>query len=340
MCNQAPLRVSNTAQATSSPAKAPLAIQQMPGTTLAKVDNADGSLAAIGALIRYSNNQAYFVLQHIDESLSRKAVIVSTPDINEPLNLRIDAVEENLPMRSHLPMYIQVHHNAPERLILEHLIDNLAETTLGRQNLELKKNVTIDLFDSDTDAYIRDRAGFFVSDRQQFRELTFQTSEALPVLKADETVLVQKFQTKEFQDLIDYDNTLSPQTRPDFLEYLSTKCKIYVAKPKNAKKLAEDDEEDKEKLNIHGYIVIGGENARILALYAQNQQIANTLLNTYIKEAKPKTVTFCAIREHWGHLISLPHTTERQIYRRHTRAVPSNVKWERIFAVNIGMNLF
>lgn len=87
-------------------------------------------------------------------------------------------------------MYIQVHHNAPERLILEHLIDNLAETTLGRQNLELKKNVTIDLFDSDSDAFVRDRAGFFVSDRQQFRELTVQTVEALPLLKQDQSKLL------------------------------------------------------------------------------------------------------------------------------------------------------
>lgn len=119
--------------------------------------------------------------------MRRKAVLVSTPDINEPLNLRIDKIQDSLPSRSHLPMYIQVHHNAPERLILEHLIDNLAETTLGRQNLELKKNVTIDLFDADTDDYLRDRAGFFVTDRQQFHQLTVQASEALKVLGVDKS---------------------------------------------------------------------------------------------------------------------------------------------------------
>lgn len=40
MCNQAPMRIAESAP--SEPAKAPLPIQQIPGTTLAKVDNKDG----------------------------------------------------------------------------------------------------------------------------------------------------------------------------------------------------------------------------------------------------------------------------------------------------------
>lgn len=146
-----------------------------------------GTLAAFGALVRCSNNQAYFIIEHLDETLTHKAVVVSTPDANEPLNLRIDEVHDTLPPRSHLPMYVQVHHNPPERLIIEHLVDNLAETTMGRHNLELKKNITIDLFDSDNNPFLRDRAGFFVTDRQQFRQLLIQASEALTVLKDDDS---------------------------------------------------------------------------------------------------------------------------------------------------------
>ena len=37
---------------------------------------------------------------------------------------------------------------------------------LGNTNLELRKNVTIDLFDSDSDAFIRDNAGFIITDRK------------------------------------------------------------------------------------------------------------------------------------------------------------------------------
>lgn len=51
-----------------------------------------GKLAAIGALVRYSNNQAYFVLQHLDPPLGQKAVTVVTPDENAPLNLKVEKV--------------------------------------------------------------------------------------------------------------------------------------------------------------------------------------------------------------------------------------------------------
>jgi hypothetical protein len=41
MCNATPLRIA-AVQASSEPAKAPFPIQQIPGATLAKVENSDG----------------------------------------------------------------------------------------------------------------------------------------------------------------------------------------------------------------------------------------------------------------------------------------------------------
>lgn len=80
---------------------------------------------------------------------------------------------------------MQVFHNHPERLILEHLIDNLAESMLGVTNLELKKNITIDVFDSDSDTHLRDSAGFIVTDRLQFEQVTVASKELLAVLESD-----------------------------------------------------------------------------------------------------------------------------------------------------------
>jgi hypothetical protein len=74
-------------------------------------------------------------------------------------------------------MYVQVHWNPEERLVIEHLLDNLAEATLGRRTLELKKNITIDIFDSDSDAFLRDCAGFFVSDRLQLHQITVDAAQ-------------------------------------------------------------------------------------------------------------------------------------------------------------------
>lgn len=81
-------------------------------------------------------------------------------------------------------MYIQVHFNPDERLVLEHLVDKLAEETLGRNNLELKRNLTIDVFDSDRNAFLRDNAGFFVADRMRLHQITVSTKEALGALRA------------------------------------------------------------------------------------------------------------------------------------------------------------
>lgn len=82
-----------------------------------------------------------------------------------------------------MPTYIQVHHNPYERLVVEHLIDNLAENTLGRYNLELKKNITMDVFDSDGDAFLRDNAGFIVTDRLQLHQITVDARQTLRVLR-------------------------------------------------------------------------------------------------------------------------------------------------------------
>jgi hypothetical protein len=87
-------------------------------------------------------------------------------------------------------MYIQVHWNPAERLLLEHLIDNLAENTLGRRNLELKKNCTIDVFDSDGDAFLRDNAGFFVADRLQLHQITVDAQQMLRLIQPTKSEFV------------------------------------------------------------------------------------------------------------------------------------------------------
>ena len=105
---------------------------------------------------------------------------------------KIDSVEDHLPDLRLQRVYVQVHHNAPQRLIVEHLVDHLAETTLGRTNLELKKNVTIDIFDSDADWGLRDNAGFIVTDRLQLHQISLDSDELLKVLKPSKGILLTR----------------------------------------------------------------------------------------------------------------------------------------------------
>jgi hypothetical protein len=313
----------------SVPAQSPLATKQMPGTTTARVQDPSGKFIAVGSLVRDTNNQAYFKLDHLDSRFSQKAVIVSTPDENAPLNLKIDAIFDALPDRTFLPMYIQVHHNPAERLVIEHLVDNLTETTLGRPNLELKKNVTIDLFDSDGDAFLRDNAGFIVADKLQLHQVTVDAKDLLKVIQPDRTVKIEEVNNeKGRQSLLDYDGTLSSHNRAEFLRFLYGQAKVYAAKKGG------------NDTNLSGYIAVSRTDQRVLCLYAECDAVAEALLEYHLRQSRAKNAIFCTTRDHWLKLSALGSLKSRAIYRRHTRSVPTNVKWEHIFAVNVGMNLF
>ncbi|KAH7704225.1 Protein C01B10.11 [Aphelenchoides avenae] len=313
----------------SVPAQCHLAVQQIPSSVVASVEDGDGKLAAIGALVRYSNNQAYFVLQHLDPPLGQKAVTVVTPDENAPLNLKVEKVFDLIPDRTFMPMYVQVHHNPAERLVLEHLVDNLTETALGRANLELKKNVTIDLFDSDSDAFLRDSVGFMVSDKLQLHLITVDAKQLLQALQPDRAVKVEEVTTaKGRQALVDFDGTLSSHNRIEFLQFLYANSKVYAARKGG------------NDATLVGYVTISKTDNRVLGLYAESECVAEALLEHHLRRSNAKNAVLCTCRDQWTKLSALESMKSRPIYRRHTRAVPSNIKWERIFAINVGMNLF
>lgn len=330
----------------SVPAQSPLPIQQIPRTTLAKIEDKQGKLAAIGALVRYSTNQAYFILQHVDSALSKKAVTIYTPDEVTPLNFRIDSIEDALPDRTFMPMYIQVHHNPDHRLVIEHLIDNLAENTLGRQNLELKKNITIDVFDSDGDEYLRDYAGFMVTDRLQLHQITVDAQQMLRVLQPASDVKVEEItEQKGREQLQEYDGTLSAHNRAEFLDFLYSQSKVYMARWTGAASGKENVDQSNSQQpaltsNVAGYICVSRADQRVLCLYAESDGVADALFAHHLKQSRAKNAIFCSSRNHWAKLQTLGSFNSRVIYRRHTRGVPSNVKWDRIFAINVGMNLF
>lgn len=171
-------------------------------------------------------------------------------------------------------MYIQVHYNPEERLVLEHLVDQLAESTLGRYNLELRKNLTIDVFDSDRDQFLRDNAGFIVADRMRFQQITFQAKEALAALKPSNGPIHWDFYsyiyffidvsislvTDDFSELAEFDATISNHNRSDFLKFIFAKNKVYSANWSNAKidkeEMAVKEQEDIQKgSTVAGYLV-------------------------------------------------------------------------------------
>jgi len=334
------------------PAQSPLPVQQIPKATAAKIEDSHGKLVAIGALIRYTNSQAYFVLQHLDNVLGKKAITVFTPDEAQPFSLRVKNIFDQPPDRTFLPMYIRVHFNPEERLPVEHLLDLLAHKTLGNFNLELRKNITIDMFDSEGDAFLRDKAGFIVSDRMRLEQATVDKKEFLSVLKPEKDVIVAEVTKKsEWDELLEYDATLSSHQRSEFLKFLFSKNKVFAARWTNDKLPEkkgggeEAEGEAKKRIKIAGYMIVSqnipsSADQQMFCLYASGKAIAEALVKAHLSQTKAKNLVFCTALSQWDKVRALKSFKRRPIYRRHTRTIPPNVKWEQIFALNIGMNLF
>uniref|UniRef100_A0AC34F7T6 Uncharacterized protein n=1 Tax=Panagrolaimus sp. ES5 TaxID=591445 RepID=A0AC34F7T6_9BILA len=328
--SSSPTTITTSAQA--QPVQSPFPFNQLPGATLAQINSQDGKIAALAAIVRFAQNQGYFIYQHVEKSLSKKAI---TLDCTDAVNgkFKIDTIDDKLPDRRLERIYIQVHHNAPQRLIVEHLVDHLAETTLGRTNLELKKNVTIDIFDSDADWGLRDNAGFIVTDRLQLHQISVDSDEMLKMLKPakDVTITALKLTNeKDIDDILHFDKTLSNHNRASFLKYLYSQTIVYIARREN----------DEGAVVVVGYIVSSKADHHVLALYADSQQIADALMAHQMIQSRAKKAIFCAPRSQWRKLSTLISLKSRAIYRRHTRHVPPNIKWDRIFAFNAGLNLF
>uniref|UniRef100_A0A7E4URX7 N-acetyltransferase domain-containing protein n=1 Tax=Panagrellus redivivus TaxID=6233 RepID=A0A7E4URX7_PANRE len=325
-----PTSVARSAQA--QPVTSPFLFKQLPGTNVAQVHTPEGKMAALAAILRFSTNQGYFIFQHVDPFLAKKAITLDTLDAVNG-QFKVESIEDQLPDRRFQRIYIQVHHNAPQRLLVEHLVDHLAETTLGNTNLELKKNVTIDVFDSDGDWGLRDNAGFIVTDRLQLHQISVDSDELLKVLKPAKDISITAYNTassKDQDDVLDFDSTLSNHNRADFLAFLFSQCTVYVARRTN----------EENAVVVVGYIVASKTDYRILSLYAEDQGIADGLLVHHLTQSRAKKAILCTPRAQWRKLSTLYSLKSRAIYRRHTRSVPSNVKWERIYAFNAGLNLF
>ncbi|KAL3104940.1 hypothetical protein niasHT_028472 [Heterodera trifolii] len=288
----------------SMPAKCPLPVRSIPRGTSASIEDQNGKLVAHCVLVQCTKGQAYLIVQQMDAVVAPKAVTLCVPDMDKPFDLKISTISDVHPNRMHMPMYIQVHYNPEQRYPLEHLVDLLAETVLGRYNFELRKNLTIDLFDSAANAAIRDGAGFIVSDRHRFQQISVGAKQARAVLAPTNEVLISLV-SDDHSELLKYDASLSNHQRADFLNFLIKECKnVLVAHWSPAKLAADAKEKDKENEKesegkaeqkgekeeavntVAGYLIASSE--RVLCLYAENSKIADSLLAAHIDRNNQK----------------------------------------------------
>uniref|UniRef100_A0A0N5CAG4 Phage protein n=1 Tax=Strongyloides papillosus TaxID=174720 RepID=A0A0N5CAG4_STREA len=311
----------------SYPATLPgVKVSTIPEATSATVQN-NGSVVASVTFVKISKNQGYIVINYLDYNLHNK--IVTLKDSTIPVEIggentfELGEVVQNPIDKRNLRVYIQVHHHHPEQYLAQHLVNQLEEAVLGAFNLELKKNVTIDLYDSGADRVLRDFAGFIVGEKFIMEEVTYDSVKTKTILRSNvQGINVQTTTEGDLDSIIEFDDTLSNFNRSEFVKYLFKEGKMFHIK--------ENDE-------IQGYIV--GKGEQIYGIYAQTQLASEGLLAKYISMVPCRNVVIKCRIDTWSQLSSCI-VKKRSIHRRHTRSCPTQIKWDKIFGVNVGMNLF
>ncbi|WKY05994.1 hypothetical protein Q1695_006304 [Nippostrongylus brasiliensis] len=291
-----------------------LKAEEFAGSKSAFIWDHNGDLIAKQTLVKYTPTQAYCVYSDCSEMVAGKNILVKEED--DAHHLKLVSIETERENRRLLPLYVQFHTVAEARPAEAHLIDRLAENALGRFNLELKKNVTHDSF-VECDSW-RDEAGFIVTDRNRFAYVTFDATALLSSLTPSTDAKIVKYTAADLEALRDFDHTVCGFSRDEAVEFVANNSTVFVAKNNGT---------------IDGMLACSGN--KIFALYAETMEIAHSLIKHCILENRLKQVSFFTREDVW----ECKPISSRQAHRRHTRAVPSNIKWNKVYALNMGFHI-
>lgn len=336
-----------------------LNLEDVSSVTVVEDDPKGAMPIAFGIFNRCSPNQVYCAIVATSPAYEANYVTVEKVKCkNTDLGLSQDCPSRNsilkmtgafpeLPDLSGLPQYFSAFAEPPLRPLLTCVIDQLIDQTVGHNNVEMKRNMTVDLYDAvsgqheHSDILWRDFSGFVVADRYRYSEIIISSEKLLDIVSkncgAKELISedgnktnfnVESVSAANRSILVDYDQDVAVMNRQDYVEYLLGLS------------------------GISGTVAIGSHqplgyilslNGRILQLYAENENVANNLLLEHIKRnVQEAEVSFFVRRdESWiTDALVKNATSVRRVRRFHTRILPSSVKWSNVFFYNMGVHLF
>jgi len=175
----------------------------------------------------------------------------------------------------------------------------------------------------------RDYAGFVVSDRHLYREFTINRLKLKEILNKDQIIddSVQVVSPANKQLIFDYDSSMATFNREEYIQYLLSLNDVngVVSIDKSGQ--------------ANGYALAYG--GRIFQIYAGNEEIASALFHRLAMEMQTEEVVFYARDARWiAKEIAGNAKRVRLIRRFHTRLIPAQVKWDRVYALNVGLHVF
>ncbi|VDM79363.1 unnamed protein product [Strongylus vulgaris] len=175
------------------------------------VDQNDRAIAC-GAVSMYSAKQAYCVLGEVAEDY-RNCTIWIEEVPTEKKESRVYRVEFGTGPLSKEPTLL-------------HLVDALVESSVGKINLDLNKNLTIDLFEGkekNSEEFVaqwRDISGFVVSDKFRFEEVLIDRSYLIGLKQVESAIIIENIDKENLLPVLDYDGEVSIYDRTEHVTAL------------------------------------------------------------------------------------------------------------------------
>ncbi|TMS37312.1 hypothetical protein L596_004268 [Steinernema carpocapsae] len=280
------------------------------------------------------------MLNEIVDKYRKNFVKVEKMDSNKRnVVFKITQVLEERTSLGGLPQYFAAFAERSAQPLLQHVVDQLLAHTVGTKNMDVKKNITADLYSQDNkeyntydDALWRDHSGFVVTDRFRYYEIDIPKKTLLSIASKQASSGVNlrfdNLNKKSESFFGDYDSSIAIVHRQDFLDFFMGLHGVQGT-------IAFD--EGSEPV---GYVL--SYNDRILQCYAETPSIGSELLARHVESMKFKNVKmFAKFDSEWMTQELLDAASSvRRVRRFHTRTMPAQVKWSKVFAVNAGLHLF
>lgn len=309
-------------------------VHESDAVTVAIVDVND-TVIACGVVTVYSLKQAYCVLAVIAEDYRNHTIWIEEIP-REKKELSVYRITRSVP---HIidykapTLFETVFGDHKGRSAFVHLIDALVHCSVGRTNMDLSKNMTIDLLNFDDTAHDeviaqwRDVAGFIVSDKHRFEEVLVDRSYLMSLGDATSSIITVDITKKNQLLVLDYDAEVSIYDRSEHVTAL-------IQTPGITGKLALNEGQP------CGYALLC--KNRILLSYANNEETFKQLLSEIVKDT---TGSQCRMFVRLGAHSVTEKIIEKSVERKeatrlHTRINVNGIKWELVYCSNIGLHIF
>ncbi|CAD6185170.1 unnamed protein product [Caenorhabditis auriculariae] len=297
------------------------------------LDEQGNNPIAFGSFIQCNGKQAYCMLGEVANEYKDDSICVKEVESDGKLNSLYQVTKrEPMPDYSGETLFEQVFANRDNKPVHLHLLDSLIEASIGAQEMDVCKNLTVDIVTNDekTKANLaswRDTVGFVVSDRYLYEGITVNRFELLALAKDDSQVNIEDLNAEKTFPILDYDAELTIFDRADYLTAL-----LQTAEVKGKVAMSNG--------LVNGYVLTLRD--RILQCYGEDEETTNALLAAAAADmANPEVSMYVRLgSSDTIDQLAQNATSRVQITRLHSRTIVSNVKWNKVACMNVGLHLF